>query len=165
MGARMAPESEVVMEIFAIVGIVLAIIGLPVHAVNPDGLAEFTRIQRYIGRDVVVVDGGGIVREGRIVGATDTTLELGFGPQKQLLAAADIARVDRPSDSPIDGLVKGGLVGALLGAISGNARWAATSAAMYGGLGFVLDARHTARTTIYRAPDPKAIEAKVTIRW
>lgn len=153
------------MEIFAIVGVVLAIIGFPAHLVDKDALAEFARVQRHVGRDVIVVDGGGIVREGRLLAVTDTTLELGFGQQKQLLVSSDIARIDRPNDSPIDGLVKGVLVGVLLGAIAGDARWAARSAAMYGALGFVLDARHTARQTIYRAPTPAAIKAQVTIRW
>lgn len=153
------------MGVAAIVAIVLAIVGVPGAFVDEQALAAFDRVQRHLGQDVVVVDATGIVMEGRLLAATTTTMELGFGQHVRHLAAADIARVDRQKDSPLDGLVKGLVIGALLGSLSGDAKWALRSAVGYGGFGFVLDAGHQAREPIYRARDPKAMKIQATIRW
>jgi hypothetical protein len=153
------------MGVAAIIGIIIGIIAVPVGTVSPDALAEFERLKRHIGRDVVVIDGTGIVMEGRLLAARDTEIALGFGGRVQPLAAADIARVDRQKDSWVDGLVKGLVIGGLLGGITKDARWMANSMAIYGGLGFLLDYRHDAREPIYRARDPRAVQIGATVRW
>lgn len=152
------------MTVAVLLGIVLGIVAAPVSTVDADALARFERLQRHIGRDVVIVDGPGIVMEGRLLAADDDTMNLGFGANIRHLAATDIVRVDRQTDSSIDGLVKGILVGALLGALSRDAGWTLRSAAIYGGVGFFLDARNRARQMIYRAPVP-GIQVAATVRW
>ncbi len=148
-----------------IVGIVLTIAGLPGHFLDADALASFDRLQRHLGREVVVVDATGLVLEGRVLPATKATLDLGFGQHVRHLAAEDIARVDRQRDSPLDGVLKGLVIGALLGSLFGDAKWMLGSAATYGGLGFALDVGHQAREPIYRALDPKAVKIQATVRW
>lgn len=173
------------MGVAVIIGIVIGIVAVPTSTVSPEALAHFERLQQHVGRDVVVVDGAGIVLEGRLLAARDTEIDLGFGANVRPLAAASISRVDRQKDSWVDGLVKGLVVGALLGALSEDAHWTANSMAIYGGLGFLLDYRNDAREPIYRAlrlagasarsgqprvqsrgaRDPRAVQLNATIRW
>ncbi len=148
----------------AIIGIVLIIAGVPAH-VSADTLAMFERLQRHVGRDVIVVDTTGMVMEGRVLAATSAKLDLGFGQHVRSFAPDVIARVDRQVDSPVDGFLKGLVIGALLGALSRDTEWALAMAAGYGGLGYVLDVGHQAREPIYRAPDPKGVKIQATIRW
>jgi hypothetical protein len=152
------------MTLGVILGIVLAMVGLPGQP-SEAALAEFDRIQQHIGRDVILVDTTGLVMEGRVVAATSSTLDLGFGAHVRSFPADGIARVDRQRDSPIDGLVKGLVIGAVMGALSRNARWTGALMSTYGGLGLALDANHQAREPIYRAPDPKRVTMQATIRW
>lgn len=152
------------MALGVIVGIVLTMVGLPAQ-LSDASLAEFDRLQRHLGRDVILVDTTGLVMEGRVLAATSSTLDLGFGPHVRSFSADAIARVDRQRDSPVDGLVKGLVIGALLGSLSGNGRWAAAMIGSYGALGFALDVGHQAREPIYRAPDPKTLKVGATIRW
>lgn len=152
------------MALGMIVGIVLTMVGLPAQ-LSDGALAEFDRLQRHLGRDVIVVDTTGLVIEGRVLAATSSTLDLGLGPHLRSFSAEAIARVDRQRDSPVDGLVKGLVIGALIGALSGNGKWAATSMASYGAFGFALDVGHHTREPIYRAPDPKTVKVGATIRW
>jgi len=153
------------MGLGVMIGIVLTIVGLPPHFMDPTALAQFDRLQRHIGRDVIVVDTTGIVMEGRVLAATSTRLDLGFGQHVRSFAADAITRVDRQRDSPLDGLIKGAVIGALLGSLSRDAQWALGMTAAYGGLGFALDVGHQAREPVYRAPDPKAVKIQATVRW
>jgi hypothetical protein len=153
------------MGLGVLIGVVLTIAGLPGHLLNPDALADFDRLQRHIGRDVVVVDATGLVLEGRVIAATSTSLDVGFGQHLRSFSPEAIARVDRQVDSPLDGLIKGLIVGALLGSMARDAKWTLSMAAGYGGLGLALDVGHRAREPIYRAPDPKAVKIQAAIRW
>lgn len=151
------------MTIWVVLGVVLAIAGLP-NGFDADALAAFERLQRHIDEEIVLVDGTGLVMEGRLLSATNTTLDVGFGQHVRHLAADDVARVDRKKDRSIDGLIKGLVIGALLGSF-GEGRWFANNVATFGALGYVLDRGHNAREPLYRARDPKTPQISAVLRW
>ncbi len=152
------------MTVWVVLGVVLAIVGLP-SGLDADRLAAFERLQRHVNEEIVLVDGTGLVMEGRLLAATNTTLDVGFGQHVTHMAADNVARVDRKKDRPYDGLLKGLVIGALLGSLSGNGRWAANNAVSFGALGLVLDLGHHAREPLYRARDPKAPQISAVVSW
>jgi hypothetical protein len=118
-----------------IIPVLIAIVGAPSDPFNQTDLTRFERIAREQGRNLVVIEGDGRVRVGRL--------------------AADIVRVDRDGDSVVDGLVRGALFGAVIGlSMSGfyEDPWPAVlgSAMTYGVIGTVIDWNHHGKTLVYR---------------
>lgn len=120
-------------------------------------LADFSRFADAQGEEIAIVDMFGAERLGRIVAASDASVTLAFGAGPQTFNRADVLKADRLRDGTGDGLLKGAVIGALVGWMAamelGTARGFASSIAVYGGIGFVLDYANTNRAPLYR-PKP-----------
>lgn len=121
---------------------------------SADALADFGRFATAEGQEVAVVDMFGTERLGRIVAATDTNVTMGFGAGTHTFERADVLKADRLRDGNGDGLLKGAVIGALVGWLAamdlGTARGFSSSIAVYGGMGFLLDAANKNREPLYR---------------
>jgi hypothetical protein len=138
-----------------IVPVLIAIVGAPFEPFNQASLTRFERIAREQGRTLVVIEGDGHVRVGRLAAADASGITLGVADKRLSVAAADIVRVDRDGDSVADGLARGALFGAVIGlSMAGfyGDPWPAmlASAMTYGVIGTVIDWKHHGKTLVYR---------------
>lgn len=134
----------------------------PFPYVDAAKLAEFDRLLDSVGAEVYVVDVNGSERVGRLVGASDSGLQLRVPAGDLLIDKHEISEVDRRRDSPWDGAIKGAFLAAVVGAIVApdHPKVWLSGLAVYGGLGLALDAAVNARQPLYRARP--GVTAKVT---
>ena len=132
-------------------------------------LADFSRFSSAIDREIAIVDVDGTVREGIVTAATADDVSLRFGSGVKVFPRAEVMSAERMRDGRVDGAVKGAVFGAILGLLTMQAyestgdrlgAWAG-STAIYGGIGYALDAAQAHRQPLYRAPgEPKAGKPK-----
>jgi hypothetical protein len=129
---------------------------------TPDAkkLADFSRMSKAIHMEVALIDSSGVIREGRLIAATADALTLATPSGQRSFQRAEIAGAERIRDGRRDGLIKGMVFGAVTGIFAvqglrtpaqGVAAWFG-SIAIYGGVGWALDAAQTHREPLYRAP-------------
>jgi hypothetical protein len=142
--------------------------GPPAHV-----LADFSRFSSAIDRDIAIVDVDGTVREGIVTAVTADDVTLRFGSGAKTFPRAGVMRAERMRDGRVDGAVKGAIFGAILGLVTMQAyestgerfgAWAG-STAIYGGIGYVLDASRSNRELLYRAPAVPTAPLKLSLRF
>ena len=134
-------------------------------------VADFTRFSQSIGKQIAIVDREGIVREGRLASATADELTMDFSGTQKTFARDAIASGERLRDGRLDGTIKGAIFGLVAGLYvaaevpdQGKATAILTGMAIYGSIGWGLDAAQNHREPIYRAPKP-APALKVSLRF
>ena len=142
--------------------------GPPAHV-----LADFSRFSSAIDREIAIVDVDGTVREGIVTAATADDVTLRFGSGVKVFPRTSVTSAERMRDGRLDGVVKGAIFGAILGLLTMQAyestgerlgAWAG-STAVYGGIGYALDAAQTHREPIYRSPVGATPSVKLTVRF
>jgi len=140
--------------------------GPPAHV-----LADFSRLSSAIDREVAIVGVDGTVREGIVTDVTADDVTLRFGSGAKTFPRADVMSAERMRDGRVDGAVKGAIFGAILGLLTMQAyestgdrfgAWAG-STAIYGGIGYALDAAQSHREPLYRATAAAAPSAAVKL--
>jgi hypothetical protein len=131
------------------------------------GLEDFSRFSRLIGKEVSVVDRSGLVREGIVETVTADDVVIRLGASTRRMPRAEIAGAERLKDGRRDGAIKGAIFGAITGALAMRAyhrhpEWLSPSAnrtgmfllhvSSWSGLGWLLDAANTNREQFYRSP-------------
>lgn len=153
--------------LFILVPIAIALAPLPGPSATT--LMDFSRMTKAIDQQIVLVDAGGAVREGRLVSATADAATMDFGGSRREFAKAEIASAERLRDGVTDGIVRGVLFGLVMGGLATqgcsssipncSAQAVLGSMAIYGAIGWALDAANTNRQPIYRSasapPKPK----------
>jgi hypothetical protein len=152
--------------LFLLVPILIAVAPLPGPSATV--LMDFSRMAKAIDREIALVDKDGAVREGRLVSATADQVTMDFGGTRRVFAKTEIASAERLRDGVTDGIVRGVLFGLFMGALatqgctssmSNCTRDAVLGAmAVYGAIGWALDASEANRQPIYRSASapPKA---------
>jgi len=140
-----------------IVSATLLFMFTPLTGAAAQGLQDFARFSKAIGKEVVIVDHKGLIREGVVEAATGDSITLRFGSATQVFARAEIARADRLRDSPTDGAIKGAAVGLALALTASlldelGIQYYPPTIAMYAGIGFAFDVFNVNRQTFYRTP-------------
>lgn len=117
-------------------------------------------LQKFVDIDVLVQNPAGEERRVRLRGATAAGLEIADGGQTATIPAPEIVRVRRPGNDPVgDGALKGALIGATAAGVpclaaNTKVRLCAlvipASAAVYGGLGALVDFLRKGPDVIYR---------------
>jgi hypothetical protein len=123
-------------------------------------LEDFSRLAKLSGVEMSLVDREGSVREGTLVTATADHLTMRFAAGEKIFARTEIVSAERLRDGRKDGAIKGAIFGAVIGLAvapyydndAQKAGIVARSAALYAGIGYVMDASQTHRQPIYRAP-------------
>lgn len=121
-----------------------------------------SRVSRYAGNVVWVLDRAGRQLLVRVVSATDSELAVTIGGMAQTIPVSDVTQVWIDRDSLKNGAIIGALIGIPLGYFScqgvrsdceygGHILF---GAAFYGGVGALIDKLHHGRTVLYRAPEP-----------
>ena len=131
-------------------------------AAHAQGLEDFSKVSRAQGKEVVVVDQSGLVRQGIVEAATEGAVTLRFGSSTQSFPRASVARVERLRDGSADGALKGAVLAAVVGVLvvqgyppgSDRGGMLAAHVATWAGIGWLLDATQTNRQTIFRAAAP-----------
>jgi hypothetical protein len=143
---------------FLVLPLIIGIIAVPAPGPSSDALADFTRIQKALNREVYVRDTAGQERIVSILDAGTDAITVAIGQQQMTLQRDEILAVDRMKDSSRDGFVKGALIGLILGAAVGSAfdgrqgQYMFRAALSYGAIGYLFDYGHTSRAPLYRAP-------------
>ena len=134
-------------------------------------LADFARLNKSVGTQIAIIDRDGVVREGLLAAATADALTMDFSGTTKTFSRDVIATAERLRDGRLDGTIKGALFGLLVGLyvaaeVPGDdtARSVATGMAIYGGIGWALDAAQNHRQPLYRAPAPSPA-LKVSLRF
>lgn len=152
--------------LFLMVPIAIALAPLP----GPSAavLMNFSRMEKAIGQEIVLVDAGGAVREGRLVSATVDAVTMDFGGNRRVFAKTEVASAERLRDGVADGIVRGVLFGLFMGGFATQGCTSSSSncsrdvvlgsMAVYGAIGWALDASVANRQPIYRSASapPKA---------
>lgn len=112
---------------------------------------KFARVAEAIGERILLTDSSGIVRDGVLADMTADALTMRFGATTQTFAREKVASAERLKDPTSDGVAKGVLLG-LLSVGDQTMGHYLTGIALFGALGFILDAGETHRQTLYRAP-------------
>lgn len=145
---------------------------------TPDAkLADFSRMSRALNAEVALIGSDGTVREGRLIAATPDRVTMRFGANDRSFARAEVVSAERVRDSSRDGLIKGVVFGAVTGLFAvqgldtlaeGIAGWVG-SIAVYGSIGWAIDAAQGHREPIYRAPTavpaPKKPALSLAVRF
>lgn len=142
----------------------LAILMLPAQQPSTETLGDFSRFSKAIGREIAIVDVGGTVRQGIVRAVTSDDVTLDFGSGSRAFPRSEVASAERLRDSRVDGAVKGALIGTLLGFMVAEyydgtfqkLSVVTRSVALYGAIGYGLDAANTHREPLYRAAAPVA---------
>lgn len=153
--------------------IVLALLFGPSQKTPDEKLADFSRFAAAEGTNIALVDQEGTVREGLLLSTTADAVTMKFGRGERVFERSAIASAERLRDNSRDGAIKGALFGSLLGLVmagaysTGNdAEIFLTHVALYGGIGWALDAAQTHRQPIYLAkPQPPAPAVKLALRF
>ena len=137
------------------------------RAAHGQGLDDFSRLSRAIGKEVSIVDQSGLVREGVVEMVAADEVRLRFGSATQWLPIGVIASVDQLKDGRRDGAIKGAVFGAITGALTmysfhRHPEWLSPNANRSGmsllhvttwsGIGWLVDAVNTSRKPLYRGP-------------
>jgi hypothetical protein len=113
------------------------------------------------GRHVYVIDHQSREWRGTLLDVAQETIVLDIQSTSRQFNLSQITRVDAEGDSIKDGVIKGALFGALLGALSGQSgKSAAWGSLTWAVLGLGLDALHSHKNVVYKAPGPS-----VTVKW
>lgn len=146
---------------------VLFVMFVATPAADAQGIDDFKRFLRAIGKEVSVVGRSGLVHEGIVEAVTADDVTLRFGSTSQQISRAEIARAEQMKDGRRDGAFKGAIFGVITGALAlrayhRNPEWLSPSAdrtgmfllhvSSWSGLGWLLDAANTNRDPFYRAP-------------
>ena len=131
---------------------------------QPDARPLGGDIDRFIGREVRIIDAQGIEWRGRLSAAGAGELRLLVPAGEVAVAYTNVKRLDRRGDSVKEGLLIGMLwpivmlpLGAGQGFDSEREAWAALplGVAMMGAIGAGVDALNKGWTTLYRADRPR----------
>lgn len=125
---------------------------IPAPARPADKLEDFSRLSKAIGERIVLVDPSGVVREGVLAAMTADAVTMRFGSMMQSFTRAEIAGAERLNDPTSDGVVKGMIFGALVGIGDVTGRQYLGGIAIFGVVGYLLDAGENHREPLYRAP-------------
>jgi hypothetical protein len=125
------------------------VIPTPVRSAHK--LEDFSRLSRAIGERILLIDPSGVVREGVLAGATADGVMMRFGSVTQTFPRAEVASAERLKDSPADGVLKGMLFAALCGWGDTGASAYLAGIAVFGGIGYLIDAGESHREPLYRA--------------
>jgi len=113
------------------------------------------------GRHVYVIDQESREWQGRLLDVSPEAIVLDIQSTSRQFTLAQITRVDAKGDSIKDGVIKGALFGLLLGAVFGQSSDAAARGSLtWAVLGMGLDALHSHKDVVYKAPGPS-----VTLKW
>jgi len=155
---------------FLVFPLLLVLTIAPVPGPPSHVLADFSRFSSAIDREIAIVDVEGTVREGTVTTVTADDVTLRFGSGVKVFPRASVTSAERLRDGRLDGAVKGAIFGAILGLLTMQAyestgerfgAWAG-STAIYGGIGYALDAAQTHRQPIYLAPASAAAATTIT---
>lgn len=123
------------------------------------GLEDFTRFSKAIGKEVSIVDRSGVVREGVVEAVTDQNVMLRLGSGSQTVVRSEIVRADRMRDSNVDGVIKGLLLRLLMAQGAGQGSVSAERdysplvlVGFFAALGYQQDAANHSPRPLYRAP-------------
>lgn len=142
----------------------------PTSQPSATALADFSRLSKAAGQGIALVDLDGTVREGLLILATDEALTMRFAGGDRIFSRSTVTSAERLRDGNRDGAIKGALFGALIGAIAAQFDAGSSgevffkSVAVYGGIGWMLDASQKHRQPIYRAAAPEP-SLKVSLRF
>lgn len=126
-------------------------------------LGEFSQFTKAVGEEVSLVTHDGRVFEGTVASATADALTLTVGRDRHHFGRDGVVKADRLKDGVADGIVRGVLLGVVMGALatqgcpsndSCGTRMLMASTAIYGALGWALDAGQHNRQPLYRAAQP-----------
>jgi len=147
---------------FLILFVPIAIALAPLPGPSATALMDFSRMEKVIGQQIAIVDMDGAVREGRLVSATADQVTMDFGAGARVFGKTEIARAERLRDGVIDGIIRGALFGFVMGGLATQgcssssdgcvAEAVLGSMAIYGTIGWALDAANANRQPIYRSP-------------
>jgi hypothetical protein len=145
---------------FVILPLLTFLVATPVSAQSGRGLQDFSLFATVINQQIAIVELDGTTREGLVVAAGPEGVTMKFATETRTYTDTQIASAERMKDGRLDGVAKGLLWGALLGALgsqgytsqeSALGQWA-RGVAMFGVIGYVLDAGETHREALYRSP-------------
>jgi len=136
-------------------------------------LADFSRFSKALNTAIALVDRDGTVREGILVASTIDDVTMRFGSGTKTFARADVMSAERLRDGRKDGAIKGAIFGALMGLLAAplyedgqqQAAGFVTAVALYGGIGWALDAAQNHREPIYRGTLAPAPAVKLSLRF
>jgi hypothetical protein len=143
-----------------VLGSVLMVMIVSASPAAAQGLEDFSRFAKALGKEVSIVDHDGRATEGVVETATSDRVLLRVGGDARWFTAAEIANAERLKDDSSDGAWRGALW-ALVFALIPNQGYRNAGEAWRGiGLGFVIfpaagylfDAANTNRQRLYRAP-------------
>ena len=149
----------------------VTVVAIP--AAQAQGLEDFKSLSRAIGKEVSVVDRGGLIREGIVEAATADGVKLRVGSTTEWFPRSDIASAERMKDESSDGAIKGA-IWALAVALIPNQGWAsggdylrgvAMALVIFPTAGYLLDAAESNRQPIYRAPSASSPTLKISFRF
>lgn len=133
----------------------------PLSEAAAQGLQDFARFSKAIGKEVVIVDQHGLVREGVVESSTADDVRLRIGSATHTLARQEVASAHHVKDSSDDGAAKGFLIGLVMGVMASQGSTQESmmtdyllGVALYTGLGYAFDAMNVNRQAFYRAPAP-----------
>ncbi len=152
---------------------VLFVIFVATPAAQAQGLEDFKRISRVIGKEVSVVDRSGLIREGIVEAATADGVRLRVGSATEWLPRADIASAERMKDESSDGALRGAIWALAVALIpnqdttSAGDYWRSVAIAfvVFPIGGYLLDAAESNRQPLYRATPSPAPPLKVSWRF
>ena len=151
----------------------LVLLFMPMPAVRAEQLEDFSRMSRAIGKEVALVDRGGLIRNGILEGANADGVTLRVGSATQSFARAEVASAARTKDGSIDGAIKGALLGFVLSAVASQAcdaqpcpsqSWVPLIAGLTAA-GYVIDATEVNGRPLYRAPSAPAPRLNISLRF
>jgi hypothetical protein len=140
---------------FLIVPIMIVAIALPTGKIHAPVPSDFSRFAKHLGQQISLVDTDGIVREGVLTAATADGVQMDFGGGQKLFPRSDVVSAERLHDGSIDGAIKGAVFGAVMGLLvapelsEGAFQYGLATTALYGAIGFALDAAQVNRQPIY----------------
>jgi hypothetical protein len=149
---------------------VLCVAAPPAHA---QGLEDFARFSRAIGKEVSVVDVSGLVREGVVEAVTADEVALRVRSGTLRIPRADVVSAERLKDESSDGAYKGALWALLLAlvpnqgatSVGQHLRAAGVTVVVFATIGYVLDASEVNRQPLYRAPATTAPAITFSVRF
>jgi hypothetical protein len=154
-------------------GLLLLLIAfIPTPKPSAETLTDFSRFAKATGQQVVLVERDGTMLEGVVAAATPDAVTMRFAAGDRVLEKAAIASADRLRDGTKDGFIKGAVVGALFFLVVTTSYDVEVrgidvvrASAVYGAIGWSLDALNKNRHPIYRAPAVAAPAVKMSFRF
>lgn len=130
---------------------------------RPQRLADFSRFSESLNKKIALVDIDGAVREGVLVAAGPKGVTIKLASDTRFFAIDQIATAEKMTDGRDDGVAKGVLWGLLFVSMGSQGLtdsadallYFAGTVAVFGTLGYALDAAESNRQLFYRAPAPQ----------